>query len=34
MLAGWAATHHDAYDQRYYRQWMHELPPMQPYARG
>jgi Uncharacterised nucleotidyltransferase len=28
MLAGWAATHHDAYDQRYYREWMHELPPM------
>lgn len=29
MLHGWAATHHDAYDQRYYRNWMHELPPMQ-----
>jgi hypothetical protein len=29
MLHGWAATHHDAYDQRYYREWMHELPPMQ-----
>jgi hypothetical protein len=29
MLAGWASTHHDAYDQRYYREWMHELPPMQ-----
>lgn len=29
MLHGWAATHHDAYDQRYYRTWMHELPPMQ-----
>lgn len=28
MLAGWAGTHHDDYDQRYYRQWMHELPPM------
>lgn len=28
MLHGWAATHHDAYDQRYYRIWMHELPPM------
>ena len=28
MLAGWASGHHDAYDQRYYRQWMHELPPM------
>ena len=28
MMHGWAATHHDAYDQRYYRAWMHELPPM------
>ncbi|MEO7494739.1 MAG: nucleotidyltransferase family protein [Massilia sp.] len=28
MLNGWAATHLDDYDQRYYRQWMHELPPM------
>ncbi|MET0106701.1 MAG: nucleotidyltransferase family protein [Sedimenticola sp.] len=25
---GWMTTHLDAYDQRYYRQWMHELPPM------
>lgn len=29
MLAGWIGSHHDAYDQRYYRQWMHEIPPMQ-----
>ena len=29
MLHGWAGTHHDAYDQRYYREWMHELPPLQ-----
>ena len=29
MLAGWATTHHSEYDQRYYRTWMHELPPMQ-----
>jgi hypothetical protein len=28
MMSGWASTHHDAYDQRYYRTWMHELPPM------
>jgi hypothetical protein len=28
MLSGWATTHHDPYDQRYYRRWMHELPPM------
>jgi hypothetical protein len=29
MLAGFATSHHNAYDQRYYRRWMHELPPMQ-----
>ncbi|RYE81555.1 MAG: hypothetical protein EOO80_00690 [Oxalobacteraceae bacterium] len=29
MLHGWASNQADAYDQRYYRQWMHELPPMQ-----
>lgn len=28
MLNGWASTHHSPYDQRYYREWMHELPPM------
>jgi len=28
MLHGWEIMHHDAYDQRYYRTWMHELPPM------
>lgn len=28
MLHGWMTTHHDAYDQRYYRLWMHELPPL------
>jgi hypothetical protein len=28
MRHGWVTTHHDAYDQRYYRDWMHELPPM------
>lgn len=27
-IHGWITTLHDAYDQRYYRQWMHELPPM------
>ena len=26
--AGWASTHLDEYDQKYYRKWMHELPPM------
>jgi hypothetical protein len=34
MMHGWITTHHDAYDQRYYRQWMHELPPMQHARRG
>ena len=28
MSHGWATTHHSAYDQRYYRHWMHELPPL------
>ena len=27
-IHGWITTHHDAYDQQYYRKWMHELPPM------
>lgn len=31
---GWMSSHHSAYDQRYYRQWMHELPPMQQVQRG
>lgn len=25
---GWVGTHQNEYDQRYYRQWMHEIPPM------
>lgn len=29
LLNGWVTTHHDAYDQRYFRDWMHELPPLQ-----
>jgi hypothetical protein len=29
MMHGWVSHHTDAYDQRYYREWMHELPPMQ-----
>jgi hypothetical protein len=29
MMGGWVTTHLSAYDQRYYREWMHELPPMQ-----
>lgn len=34
MIAGWATTHHEPYDQRYYRRWMHELPPMRHVVRG
>ena len=33
-LAGWRGTHLDAYDQRYYREWMHELPPLEHAQRG
>lgn len=29
MLGGFATTHPHPYDQRYYRRWRHELPPMQ-----
>ena len=28
MRAGWEAVKLDPYDQRYYRTWMHELPPL------
>lgn len=28
MLAGWMGQAVDAYDARYYREWMHEIPPM------
>jgi len=31
---GWFSTKLDPYDQRYYREWMHELPPMQHLDRG
>lgn len=34
MLHGWATGKTDPYDQRYYRQWMHELPPMGHQRRG
>lgn len=34
MLAGWMSHHHDDYDQRYYRIWMHEIPPLQHVQRG
>ena len=28
MLHGWSSAKTSAYDQRYYRRWMHELPPL------
>lgn len=34
MLAGWHTQKQDEYDQRYYRRWMHELPPMTHIRRG
>lgn len=34
MLDGWVSAKTDAYDQRYYREWMHELPPMVHLRRG
>ncbi len=34
LLYGWRTTHHDEYDQKYYRQWMHEIPPMKHGVRG
>ncbi|UCV05535.1 nucleotidyltransferase family protein [Dechloromonas denitrificans] len=34
MIHGWQGSHHDQYDQRYYREWMHEIPPMLHVRRG
>jgi len=34
MQTGWVSTALDDYDQRYYRQWMHELPAMEHMFRG
>lgn len=34
MMGGWVQTNHDAYDQHYYRTWMHELPPLRHMRRG
>lgn len=34
MLGGWISEPKSDYDQRYYRQWMHELPPMTQLRRG
>ena len=33
MLHGWATSKTTAYDQRYYRRWMHELPPLRHISR-
>lgn len=30
---GWGPTHLNEYDQKYYREWSHELPPLQHYKR-
>lgn len=32
--AGWISDERDAYNQRYYRQWMHEIPPLRHVLRG
>lgn len=34
MLAGWLVSERDPYNQRYYREWMHEIPPMTHMRRG
>lgn len=34
LLHGWQGTHHDAYDQHYFRRWMHEIPPLRHVRRG
>jgi len=34
IMTGWIGEPLDAYDQRYYRQWMHELPAMRQMHRG
>ena len=33
-LAGWSASEYSDYDQHYYREWMHEIPPLQNDDRG
>ena len=34
FASGWIAGRLDPYDERYYRDWMHELPPLQHVERG
>lgn len=34
FAAGWLSEERDSYNDRYYRRWMHELPPMRHVRRG
>ncbi|MGI4849874.1 MAG: nucleotidyltransferase domain-containing protein [Janthinobacterium lividum] len=34
MMHGWRSNDVSKYDERYYRRWMHEIPPMQHLRRG
>ncbi len=34
FAAGWISAERDPYNQRYYRQWMHEIPPLTHVLRG
>ena len=34
MAKGWISEERQAYNQRYYRQWMHEIPPLRHVQRG
>ena len=34
LIHGWASAELDHYDERYYRMWMHEIPPMRHRFRG
>lgn len=34
MAGGWISEERDSYNQRYYRQWMHEVPPLRHVQRG
>lgn len=34
MIHGWQTSHQDPHDQRYYRLWSHEIPPMRHVRRG
>jgi len=34
LAGGWVSQERDAYNQRYYREWMHEVPPLEHVQRG